>query len=468
MKKSRLLSRILFGLMVLCLLGYGQAAAPKPAEAPKPEMKPSDLVTHGPWLTYPDPGELTIGFTTVPGCGAGVEYREVGTEQWKQAWHTEAGQIFRHRTARSIRLTGLKKNGEYEYRLILFVPRDAKYHEGNFPKLDKGHKTKQTVLVENPDFRFKAFTDTADPFTFSVTADLQFSRNVKHGILRSYYDKCGLKDSKFFAVIGDGHNDIGSMENSYIGTVIDGLQPIGGASRPALFIRGNHEWRGGEASLWTEYFPAPKTRSTYFTFQCGDTFFIVLDSGEDKAATTLTYHYTGDNIDDQAFREEQRVWLAKVVESPEFKSAKWRIAMCHSAIYSHPEAYMYNHLAHICQDLFKKDKPENRIHLWLSGHTHVYSRTIPGTDQIYRPGNYRQVYGGKDYDFTVLTVEGPGGVGDINNCLVNVTVDKDKISVEARTPENALMDAFEIKNDGTVVDLNNDTLPMKKTPANYK
>ena len=51
-----------------------------------------------------------------------------------------------------------------------------------------------------------------------------------------------------------------------------------------------------------------------------------------------------------------------------------------------------------------------------------------GIDQIYRR-NYRQVYGGKDYDFTVLTWE-YGGVGDINNCLVNVTVDKDKISRE--------------------------------------
>ncbi len=464
MKTSQLLSRIVFGLLVLCMLGYAQA------EAPNPELKPSDLVTHGPWLTYPDPGEITIGFTTVPGCGAGVEYREVGTDEWKQAWHTVAGQIFRHRTARSIRLAGLKKNGEYEYRLILFVPQDKKYHEGSFPKLDNTHKTKQVVLVENPDFRFRTFTDAPEPFTFSVAADLQFSRDVKLRLLRDFHDKCGLKDSKFFAVIGDGHNDIRSMENSYIGTVIDGLQPLGGASRPALFIRGNHEWRGGEASLWTEYFPAPETRSTYFTFQCGDTFFIVLDSGEDKPATTLTYHYTGNNIDDQAFREEQRIWLAKVVETPAFKSAKWRIVLCHSAIYSHGGAYMYNHLAHICQDLFKKDKPQNRIHLWLSGHTHLYSRTIPGADQIYRPYRtrpYGKVYGGKDYDFTVLTVEA-GGKDNVENSLVNVTVDKDKISVEARTPDNALMDAFEIKNDGTVVDLNNDTLLMKKSPASYK
>ena len=71
---------------------------------------------------------------------------------------------------------------------------------------------------------------------------------------------------------------------------------------------------------------------------------------------------------------------------------------------------------------------------------------------------------------TVLTADGPGGSGkdDINNCLVNVTVTAERLSVSAKKRDGTTIDAFDVLPDGTCVDHNNDTLEVKRQPANYR
>ena len=158
---------------------------------------------------------------------------------------------------------------------------------------------------------------------------------------------------------------ISGMENSYIGTIIDGLRPSAAASRRHCSSRQSRmaRWRGKPVRC----FPAPETRSSYFTFNAA---YLLHRAGfgEDKPATRLTYHYTGDNIDDQAFREEAAVWrrLWRARHSSR-QSGALRCATRRST----PSREYCTIIWLICQDLFKKDKPENRIHLWLSGHTRV-------------------------------------------------------------------------------------------------
>lgn len=427
-------------------------------------------VLHGPWLTFAEATALTIGFTTPLGYGGGVEVRAKGTQEpWQAFWHTRAGQIVKTATVHPVRLTGLKPDTDYEYRLVLANASDKILHDGN---MASQHNKPQVTVIERPDFTFRTFPQASADFTFAAVADLQFSPRDKEQYLQDYQKNGGLDASRFLLVIGDANNDIHNFERDYLGTVVAPLTKLGGLSRPTYFIRGNHEWRGKDTTRWLDFFAAPRTRSTYFAFSCGDAFFIVLDSGEDKPARKLTFHYTGNNIDDDAFMREQGEWLREVVASEAFKRAKYRIVACHAALYSHPEKYMHDSMQTICGDLFKRDKPQNRLHLWLSGHTHVYARTIPGDEQfLYRyPNRGYKIFNGRDYAFPVITLDGPRGSGkeDINNCLVTVAVTPDKLRVEAKKRDGTLIDACDILPDGTCLDRNNGTLEVKKQPANYK
>ena len=444
-------------------------AGPAASQPSSQQPKEQPVVTHGPWLTHAEPTAITIGYTTPPGHGGGVDVRVKGTQEWRRVWHQSAGQLDRSRPQHPIRITGLQPDTDYEYRLVIAHAMGKIYHDGNF----KGQPTTpQMTLVEQPGFTFRTYPDHEAPFTFSVTSDLQFGAAEKAGFLQDYQRNCGLDQSRFLLIVGDANNELRSMEGDMLGTVLDPLTRLGGLSRPTYLARGNHEWRGKDTARWTDFFPAPRTGSSYYSFTCGSVLFIVLDSGEDKPAKALTAHYTGNNVDDAAFMREQHEWLKTVVGSQAFRDAKYRIIVCHSAIYSHGEGYMRQSLNTVCGDLFTKDKPQNRIHLWLAGHTHVYARTIPGDEQrIYRyPYRGYKVDSGRDYDFTVLTADGPRGSGDhdINNCLVSVSVTAERLSIVAKKRDGSPIDAFDVLPDGTCVDHNNDTLDVKRQPANYR
>lgn len=463
---------VLSGLPVLSQqpAAASQPASKQPAAASQPASKPAvPLVTHGPWLTHAEPTAITIGYVTQPGHGGGVDVRARGTQTWRRFWHLSAGQVDRSRTQHPIRVTGLQPDTDYEYRLVIANATGKIVYDSK----SKGQPlAPQVTLVEQPGFTFRTYPAHEAEFTFSVTSDLQFGAAEKAGFLQDYQRNCGLDKSRFLLIVGDANNEIRSMEGDVLGTILDPLARLGGLSRPTYLVRGNHEWRGKDTTRWLDFFAAPRTASTYFSFTCGNTLFIVLDSGEDKPAKPLTAHYTGNNVDDASFMREQHEWLKATVASQAFRDAKYRIIVCHSAIYSHGGGYMRQSLNIVCGDLFTKDKPQNRIHLWLAGHTHVYARTIPGDNQrIYRyPYRGYKVDSGRDFDFTVLTADGPGGSGkdDINNCLVNVTVTTERLSVSAKKRDGTTIDAFDVLSDGTCVDHNNDTLEVKRQPANYR
>lgn len=464
------MKKVYRSLLSATVLATSFAFAQQPAKAPakqaavaaKPAPKAENPLTYGPWLTYPTPTSIVVGLTTIPGYGAGVQYREKGTQKWQEKWHTVAGQIFKHRSPHTIQLKNLKPDTEYEYRLVFLKPSQREYYDGPNGKNTLAREP-QLVFNENPQFHFRTYPDKGKDFAFALCSDLQFNLSVKTRILSNYFKNCNIDDARFFGVVGDGHNDLGNFEACYLKTIIENLNKFGGYSRPGIFIRGNHEWRGIQASLWCEYFGAPDTGSTYFSFKCGDVLFIVLDSGEDKPSRKYTFHYTGNNVEEKAFFDEQRDWFQNLLKTPDFKNAKYRIMLCHSAIFSHSQPYMSNYLKHVCGDLLTKKYPENKIHLWVTGHTHNYVRTIPGNNNqvvAFTPPRH-PIISGKDYDFPIITLDGPNG-GGVDNSLLYVKVTADKLIIESKDETGRLFDKLEILSDGTCVDTNNDTLAAKK------
>lgn len=92
---------------------------------------------------------------------------------------------------------------------------------------------------------------------------------------------------------------------------------------PFYMVRGNHESRGVYAKQYLNYFPTP-TGMPYYTFKEGPVFFIVMDGGEDKPDNDI--EYLGTAAFDQ-YREEEAEWLRKVVESDDFKSSPFKVAV---------------------------------------------------------------------------------------------------------------------------------------------
>ena len=54
---------------------------------------------------------------------------------------------------------------------------------------------------------------------------------------------------------------------------------------------------------------------------------------------------------------------------------------------------------------------------------------------------------------------------DYSLLLVKVTADT--LTLQAKDRDGNLLDAFQVAPDGTVTDLNNGTLPAKKSPGNW-
>ena len=64
----------------------------------------------------------------------------------------------------------------------------------------------------------------------------------------------------------------------------------------------------------------------HYTFESGNAFFVVLDSGEDKPDSHVEY---AELINFSEYHQEQARWLADVFESTAYQDAKYRIVLVH-------------------------------------------------------------------------------------------------------------------------------------------
>jgi len=116
------------------------------------------------------------------------------------------------------------------------------------------------------------------------------------------------------------------------------------------------------------YFPH-KNEKGYYTVRQGNVLFIALDDGrwhgpcKPMAAQALAY------------RQEQAEWIKRLKKTDEWKSAEFRIVMSHVPPYNGQSFGDADELTTVFDD----DSKDGRIHLFLSGHEHVYRRNDKNT-----------------------------------------------------------------------------------------
>lgn len=150
---------------------------------------------------------------------------------------------------------------------------------------------------------------------------------------------------------------------------------LDGANKPILFVRGNHDTRGGFAKRLAYLFDLPNLDPTspwgedqwQYTLQAGLIDFLALDTGEDDDDSTPKTSYKNPDLWQQV-RHRQAEWLKQATA---MKSQRWRVLLTHMPLYNSPWCSVRSRV--FWTPLLTEWKPD----LALSGHDHQWRPAQP-------------------------------------------------------------------------------------------
>ena len=330
-------------------------------------------------------------------------------------------------------LDGLKPGTKYTYEICYLNQNTAETvsaHKGSFT----------THPADGMDHKFVLLSDT------QVTADV---RKKVMAEMMKYSD-----DALFAVHLGDFVNslddDVHEVFFDHVLNAVNGL--------PFVPVRGNHEYRGDYTGAYGKYFGSP-----YFSFRVGDVFYIVLDTGEDKAPDISPKHYTLRTYTDDYFRE-QGEWLKKVIQTEECKTAKRRIVLAHCTPFESNSKFFVSRLNILTAGVFWGENPACKIDLWLCGHTHHAYRFDPILKEFWGVSQRRMpnAWDRENIHFPVYVNDGPGGGGadisalEIKNDPAGITIiyhslhgkqENDEVRIEPGKPIIVRKTTFHKAND---------------------
>lgn len=112
----------------------------------------------------------------------------------------------------------------------------------------------------------------------------------------------------------------------------------------------------------------PKSAHWYQALTLGNTFFIILDGGEDKPDNDKEY---GGLVDFSAYHREQAQWLEGILASREFKEAQYRLVLLHIPLFGE------DRIPPSFEPVASLLLSNKEIDLMINGHTHEYGIFMP-------------------------------------------------------------------------------------------
>ena len=325
------------------------------AELPRQELPDSFVVDHGPYLQEVTPTGATVVFNTSAPSFSHVELRKAGTQTAEAYYPSQHGLKQANVRFFSVRAEGLVPATTYEYRIC------AKEMKSFQP-----YKVVFGDSLVSPWYTFRTVDPQQQGGAIFVTSDMH-SRPQQ---LKRLLELCDYPSCTAFFYAGDMMNYMRDGGEHPFTSFIDVSVELFAKSVPFELVRGNHETRGDMARVYPSFFPK-RDGKIYGAYRLGDVMVILLDSGEDKAENHWVY---AGLTDFDAYRTEQARWLERLVDTPEFQTARYRIVISHFPLVMDRQ-WQEEKMWYGWQDACDKFLPvlnKAGVDLVVSGHTHRF------------------------------------------------------------------------------------------------
>lgn len=402
-------------------------------------------LAHPPLFLTTSNGFQMVTIITEDPVPVGIDYREKGSQTWKRQWALAGDLVMRENSRiHRIILDDLLPDKNYEYRIVMLEPpagMDGKRHALWTTRQYKEVVTPVKTLHRGKEnnFKFAVFGDTQ--LSISETLRTVADRRTK---LHKMFQQQVFQQADFLVHIGDLTSYAHDIEKDIFSNFFDHLSEK--TDRSWLYIRGNHEANGLGSEAWYDYFTMPGGK-TFYAFRRGETLFIVLDCGDFTVGTDKSY--SGPIINQEYLMQKQQQFLEKLKNTPEFKSAKFRIVLSHSEPLSGAGAFSKRN-REMMMPLLENTTSQGMIHLWIAGHIHTYSRANRG-ESVIRAVKPWKKYADNKSAVTFVTTDGPKNKSiqpDLS--FLEVNVGENTITVTAFDENGVMLDKFVVKQSGEV------------------
>lgn len=322
-------------------------------------------ILHGPYLQNVYETEATIVWTTNNASNGWVEIapddKSNFYSQERPKYYDSHIGIKRIGTVHAVRITGLKPGTKYRYRIY---SQEVLKREGWH--IVWGYVAATDVFGKAP-LTFTTNDRTKPETSFVVLNDI----HQRIDVMKQMLEAADYKHRDAVIYNGDMVNILPDDQVLFSGFLDESIKMFA-SEQPFYYVRGNHETRGAGAANFHTYV-CPQQPNLYFAWQQGPVFFIALDSGEDKPDDDI--EYAGANAYD-VYRTEQAEWIKQVVNSEEYKRAKYHVVICHVPPANTPDAW---HGDYEIKEKFLPALSNAKVDVMLCAHYHRFS-WIPSID----------------------------------------------------------------------------------------
>lgn len=334
----------------------GLAGCVSPAAKPVPTVPPAAVSPAVPAA----PAALTPYLQNPTGTGMTVCFLAQEATQVRVAWGRDGAWFLTKTEATGtaipgtpwtvwkVRLEGLKPGKAYEYQV--------RYRLAEAKK-------------ESPVYHFRAL----DPQAASLHAIAFNDLHNRDALLAKLMQQVKPEDYEYSLLLGDCLAD--PRRAGVFQTWDRYVQLLDGASKPIVFVRGNHETRGEFSRRLAYLFDLPNLDPSrpwgeeqwQFTWQAGPVYFLAMDGGEDDDTGTAVDSYKNPRLW-QKVRANEAEWLKSLNAAQAGQEAPWRVFLCHIPLYNSPC------VSARVRDAWSPALSDFRPDLMLAGHDHTWRK----------------------------------------------------------------------------------------------
>ena len=303
--------RVLLRGALICVLATAVAAQGE-TEVERETISTNALISVKPHLQLM--GETSVGvvWTTREKADGWVEWSQDGGETWRTAWNQRDGlKVDANDRIHKIVVEGYDPAKPLKYRV-----RSRAY------KSFGPYKVVHSGVEGMHEGGINAVLPSNGVLSFAVFNDVHGYLETYPKMLRNKEAAKGLSFTVFNGDIMSHVDDPESLERGLLGPL---AYCAAHTQAPMWYLRGNHETRGAYARHLRDHLALQNDRY-YGAVTLGRTRFVFLDTGEDKTDGHASYSGL---VDFEGYLAEQTAWLKREVESPAWKTAKFRVVFSH-------------------------------------------------------------------------------------------------------------------------------------------